>query len=381
MNYKTYKYLIKPTALQKEAIKTTLECCTYVFNRFIEEKENGVVHSKLAKEILAEYKRDNEFLNLVDSSALMNTLFKLQDLSDKVYKKKNKSVTSYTTSNLSGRQAIYLIGNEYINLPRLGNVKIVLHRSLPIESIINKATVSIDNTNNYFVCLTIQYQRNNNNTIDINKSIGLDYSSSHLYVDSNGNKVDMEHFTQKHEERLSKLKSALTRCQKNSNNYYEIKNKISRIYKKTVNQRMDFLHKLTTKLANENDLICVEDINMNVIAGRYHLAKNTYDNGYGMFLEMLKYKLEDRGKVLVKIDKYYPSSKKCNCCGYINNNLKLSERVWICPSCGKSHDRDINAALNILNRGKEKFTSIGYLDYAYENRKHTTLNYDPEVSI
>ena len=109
-------------------------------------------------------------------------------------------------------------------------------------------------------------------------------------------------------------------------------------------------------------VVCVEDLDMNEIASLYNLAKNTYDNSYGMFLQFLKYKLEEKGKVLIKIDKYYPSSKKCNVCGYINKNLKLSDREWICPNCRTRLNRDINAAINIRNRGIEEFTSIGYLD-------------------
>jgi len=364
MIYRTYKYLIKPTAAQKEIIKKTLECCTYVFNRYVVDKEAGLNNGTLAKDILARYKKENQFLLFCDGSALMNELFKLQDQFDKVYKKKEHSLTSYTTSNLTGRQAIYLVGEEYINIPKLGNVKIVMHRPLPSNSQIVKVTVSIDNTNSYFVNISVRYEESANGPIDINNSIGLDYSSTHFYVDSNGKSINMERYTQNQEKRLGKLRSALTRCQRGSKNYYEIKGKISRIIKKTVNQRNDFLHKLSTSLANEYDLICVEDINLNNIARRYSLAKNTYDNSYGKFLEMLKYKLEDRGKVFVKVDRYFPSSRMCNRCGYVNGGLKLSDRTWICPSCNTKHDRDINAAINILNRGKEEFTSIGYLDYA-----------------
>ena len=129
---------------------------------------------------------------------------------------------------------------------------------------------------------------------------------------------------------------------------------------------MIFIHKLSTRLANEYDLICVENINMQEIASHYSMAKYTYDNAYGTFLSYLKYKLEDRGKLLVVIDKYFPSSKMCNKCGYINNNLKLSDREWKCPKCGEVLNRDVNAAINIRNRGIQEFTSIGYLDKAYE---------------
>ena len=367
MNYKTYKYLIKPTSLQKESIKKTLECCTYVYNKYILENEKGIYDTRKAKDIISEYKKENEFLNLADNSALMNVLFYLQSNCKKAYKQKKHTLTSYATSNLSGRQAVYFVGTEYVNLPKLGLVKAVIHRRLPEDVRIIKAIISIDNIKNYYLCISFSYERKtNNHTIDINKSIGLDYSQQHMFVDNNGNEANVEHYLQKYEHRINKLKYGLTKCRRNSRKYYELKYKIGKVYKRIVNQRKDSIHKLTTKLANKYDIVCVEDLNLNEIAGTYKLAKNTYDNGYGMFLEQLKYKLEDRGKVFIKIDKYYPSSKKCHKCGYINNNLTLSNREWICPKCNTKHNRDINAAINIRNRGLEEFTSIGYLDYAYK---------------
>lgn len=365
ITYRTNKYLIKPTALQKEMIKKIMECCTLVYNLFIQKNGFETYKYQKAKDILAVFKSEMPVLNEVDTSALINVLFLLQDnrMRSKTIAIKNGSIKSYTTSNLSGRQAIYFVDKEYINIPRLGNVRIIYHREFPESAKILKATISIDATNSYFV--SISYGFENNNTfkkIDVNKSIGLDYSQQNLYVDNYGNAIKMPHFYQNQEERISKLKSAASKCQKNSKNYYKLKNKISKIYKKTVNQRNDFLHKLSHELANEYDLVCVENLNMNEMASHYSFAKNTYDNSYGKFIEFLKYKLADRGKMLIVIDKYFPSSKTCHRCGYINNDLTLNDRAWKCSKCGELLNRDINAAINIRNEGIKRFESIGYLD-------------------
>lgn len=365
--YRTYKYLIKPTSIQKEKIHRVFSCCTYVYNKFV--KENGVEKYKgcMAKDVISRYRDENELLNDVDVSALFNLMFVLLDpkRNQKFIKTKKHSFKSYTTSNLKGRQAICLLGKELINIPYLGAVKIVLHRQIPEDFSIKTATITMDNLDSYYVCIAGSFNRNNKiNEIDINNSIGFDYSSQHLYVDSEGRKCDMRHFLQENEEQLSKLKLSLSKCRRGSINYYKIKDKIGKIYKRTVDQRNDFLHKKTTELAKKYDLVCVEDLNMNEIAGRFSLAKNTYDNSYGKFLDLLKYKLEENNKVFIKVDKYFPSSKTCNVCGYVLNDLPLSKREWTCPRCQTKHDRDINAAINIRNRGIEKFKSIGYLDYA-----------------
>ena len=359
--YRTYKYLIKPSLIQTEQIKKTFECCTYVYNKFLIDKNNGKNMNKPAKEILAEYKKENEFLQQVDVSALMNVLFRLQDdrINKLMFKIKNKKIKSYTTSNLSGRQAIYFIGEELINLPKLGLVKIVKHRPIPNDGKIVDVTIKLDNIDNYYICIAVSFEKRiTSNVISLENCIGLDYSSPHLFIDDKGNQINIKHFYQDIEPKVSKLRQALTKTNKNSKEYYRIKNKISKLYKKSVNQRADYLHKLSTKLANAYDIICVEDLNMNEMASHYNLAKNTYDNAYGMFLDFLKYKLEERGKLLIKVDRYFPSSKKCNVCGHINNNLTLDDREWICPHCNTKHNRDINSYPNLYKIQTFKNTGL-----------------------
>ena len=182
------------------------------------------------------------------------------------------------------------------------------------------------------------------------KALGLDYASHSFYVDSQGREADYPRFYRNTQNKLAKEQRKLANMKLGSNNYQKQKIKIATIHEHIANQRKDWLHKLTFRLANEYDYICIEDINMKNMARSLKLGKSTMDNGFGMFRQFLAYKLEDKGKMLVKIDKRFPSSKMCRFCGTVNTNLKLSDRIWTC-ACGKTLNRDENAAINILNAG------------------------------
>jgi putative transposase len=189
-------------------------------------------------------------------------------------------------------------------------------------------------------------------TMELNKekAIGLDYASDGFYVDSQNRKADYPKFYRAALDKLAREQRKLANMKLGSNNYRKQKLKITVLHEHISNQRKDWLHKESTKLANEYDYICVEDINMKVMSQGLKLGKSTLDNGFGMFRDMLDYKMLEKGKALIKIDKWFPSSKLCRHCGVINSELKLSERVWEC-GCGAILDRDANAAINILEVG------------------------------
>lgn len=186
-------------------------------------------------------------------------------------------------------------------------------------------------------------------------TLGLDYSSHDFYVDSNGNKADYPRYYRKAEKRLKCQQCKLSHKKLGSNNRNKQRMKVAAIHEKTANQRKDFCHKLSRKIANSYDAVCVEDINLHGLAGSLELGKSTNDNGFGMFRTFLKYKMEDQGKLLIVIDKWYPSSKMCHECGTINQNLKLKDREWTCSCCGAHIDRDINAAKNIRDVGLKQY--------------------------
>ncbi|MDO4940481.1 MAG: RNA-guided endonuclease TnpB family protein [Erysipelotrichaceae bacterium] len=352
--YKSYKYYIKPNEVQRITINKIFDCVRFVHNLYVEDVKKGNKSHHLAKDILFEYKEAYPFLNDTDSSALINKLFQLQENVDKenISFAKKKINQSYTTSNLSYDKGIYLVENKYIHIPLVGDVEIVLHRPLLENSRICKATISRDTLNEYYVSVLVVYEWYYPRIkLDPKNSIGLDYSSPKFYVDSNGNSPEKPHFYYNIEERVAKYQKILENCTYGSNNYKRCKDKIAKIYKRSANQRNDFLHKEANRLANKYDIVCVEDISLVDIAHNFNLAKKTYDNAYGNFVLFLKYKLEERGKVLIRIKKRYPSSKICHICNHEYKQLTINDRKWICPNCHNELDRDINAAINIRNEG------------------------------
>ena len=182
------------------------------------------------------------------------------------------------------------------------------------------------------------------------KALGLDYSSPHFYVDSQGVEADMPHFYREAEQGLAREQRKLSRMVRGSSNYKKQKKRVAVMYERVANCRKDWLHKQSKKLADEWDIVCVEDINLRGMAGSLKLGKSTNDNGFGLFRTILAHKLAEQGKAIVKIDKWFPSSKMCHVCGAINSELTLADREWDCE-CGKHHIRDLNAAINIRNEG------------------------------
>ena len=327
---------------------------------------------KFAPVTPAKYKKDYPYLKEVDSLALANKQMDLQEAFRNCFSKSRKkkngfpkfksakhSRKSYTTNNQNGTVAI--IDNRYIKLPKVGKVKAVIHRIPDDNWVVKSATVSQESDGKYYVSVLFEFDENKNENAyiaDNTNAIGLDYASDGLYVDSNGD-VGMNHkYYRESQDKLAKEQRKLSRMQgsrkgeKKSNNYWKQLRKINKIHRHIVNQRLDNLHKISTEIANQYDVVCVESLDMRSMSNKgFGNGKATMDNGYGMFLSMLEYKLSDRNKYLVKVDKWFPSSQICHCCGTLHPEMKdLSIRVMDCD-CGYHIDRDQNAALNILTEG------------------------------
>ena len=371
MASKAVKYRIYPTTEQKIMFSKTFGCCRKVYNLMLADKiESYKATGKFAPVTPAKYKKDYPYLKEVDSLALAN---KQQDLQaafhntfSKSRKKKNgfpkfksakHSRKSYTTNNQKGTVAI--IDNGYIKLPKVGKVKAVIHRIPDDNWVVKSATVSQESDGKYYVSVLFEFDENENTYIaDKTNAIGLDYASDGLYVDSNGNVGTNHKYYRESQDKLAKAQRKLSRMQgsrkgeKKSNNYWKQLRKVNKIHRRIANQRLDNLHKISTEIANQYDVVCVESLNMRSMSNKgFGNGKATMDNGYGMFLSMLEYKLSDRNKYLVKVDKWFPSSQICHCCGTLHPEMKdLSIRVMDCD-CGYHIDRDQNAALNILTEG------------------------------
>ena len=373
MANKAVKYRIYPTTEQKIMFSKTFGCCRKVYNLMLADKiESYKATGKFAPVTPAKYKKDYPYLKEVDSLALANKQMDLQEAFRNCFSKSRKkkngfpkfksakhSRKSYTTNNQNGTVAI--IDNRYIKLPKVGKVKAVIHRIPDDNWVVKSATVSQESDGKYYVYVLFEFDENKNeNTYiaDNTNAIGLDYASDGLYVDSNGD-VGMNHkYYRESQDKLAKEQRKLSRMQgsrkgeKKSNNYWKQLRKINKIHRHIVNQRLDNLHKISTEIANQYDVVCVESLDMRSMSNKgFGNGKATMDNGYGMFLSMLEYKLSDRNKYLVKVDKWFPSSQICHCCGTLHPEMKdLSIRVMDCD-CGYHIDRDQNAALNILTEG------------------------------
>lgn len=356
---KAYKFRIYPNSEQQLLFEKTFGCVRFIYNKMLADK---IEFYKETKQKLnntpAQYKKEFEWLKEVDSLALANAQMNLQSAYNNFFrntkvgfpkfKSKKHSKNTYTTNNQKG--TISLLQNK-LKLPKVGYVKIKQHRQIPSDHEIKSATISKTASGKYYVSILTEYVYDIPKSIlSKDKALGLDYASHSFYVDSQGREANYPRFYRNTQDKLAKEQRKLANMKYGSSNYQKQKVKIATIHEHIANQRKDWLHKLSTELSKNYDYICVENLNMKDMSQCLKLGKSTMDNGWGMFTTYLKYKLEDMGKQLVKVDKFFASSQICNVCGYKNSETKdLAVRSWDCPQCGTHHDRDINAAINIRN--------------------------------
>ena len=230
-------------------------------------------------------------------------------------------------------------------------VKLKYHREIPKNYKIKSVTLTNSN-GNYYVSVLTEFEKEIQKVASNDKVIGLDFSMSKLFVSSENQRADYPRYFRMLEKELKKLQKSLSKKVRFSKNWYKQKMKISKLHEYIKNCRRNFLHKLSKKLSKEHNAVIVEDLSMKGMSQALNFGKSVGDNGWGMFLRMLEYKLMFFGKQFLKIDKWFPSSKTCSKCGNVKEKLKLSERSYKCECCGIEIDRDYNAALNIKNIGK-----------------------------
>lgn len=342
-------------------------CCRFVYNYLLDRckeayEEKGIQLSwQDCCNALPQLKKDNPWLLEVDAVALQQTARDLDAAFTSFYSHRTAFPVYHSKKNrrMSYRTGLYKglgnITNNTIWLPKLKAVRIVLHRQIPVDCKILNVVVSKTASSKYYVSIVTQRE------VEIKKqkvtndfALGLDYSSADFYVDSQGMKADTRHYYKQAESKISWLQRLLSKTQKGSKNHEKIRHRLARAEEKVVNQKVNWLHNLALRLANSYSFIAIEDINLEKLKlhdKNFILGKSVQDNGFGLFRRLLNYKLEEQGKKLVKIDKYFPSSQLCSCCGYRNYSLQISDRIWTCPQCGQTHDRDHNAAKNILAEG------------------------------
>jgi putative transposase len=323
----------------------------------------GIETGEMLKITPAKYKSDFKFLKEVDSLALANAqlnldrayknFFRDKRVGFPKYKSKKNHHYSYTTNN---QDSTIRIENNCLKLPKVGFVKTKLHRNIPENYTLKSVTVSKTPSGKYFASILFEYEQIVI-PANVEKTLGLDYSMSEVYVDSEGKEPQYNRYYRRSLAKLQKISRTLSKMKKFSQNWYKQKHKIAVLHEKIANQRKDFLHKESSKIANSYDLVGVEDLNMKAMSQALNFGKSVSDNSWGMFRTLLKYKLEEAGKYFVTIDKWFPSSKKCSTygCDYVYKDLTMDIREWTCPQCGVTHNRDVNAAINIRNEAMRMF--------------------------
>lgn len=346
-------------------IQKTFGCVRFVYNYFLADRKEAYETSKETRTMfqqnkaLTALKHEREWLQEPDKNALQYALRDLNTAYQNFFRNVKKGVNpgfpkfkskkndrkSYSTTGHDGKTRVE--GNK-IRFPKLGAVKASISRQIPEGHRIISATISQNASGKYFASLLTEYDYTPPEVqIHPERSLGLDYSSPHFYVDSENQTADMPHFYRDAEKKLAREQRKLSRMVKGSNNWKKQKIRVARAYEKVKNQRTDWQQKQSTILAEKYDMIAVEDIDYKNMAQGLHLAKATNDNGFGQFRGFLNYKIEERGKKLVAVDKWFPSSKTCRFCGAVNKELGLKDREWDCPTCGAHIERDLNAAINI----------------------------------
>lgn len=360
---KAYKVRLYPNEEQKVFFAKSFGCCRFIWNRMLSDKIKYYEKTKKTlRQYPAQYKKEFEWLKEVDSLALSRVERNLHQAYQSFFKQgtgfpkfKKKGVRdSYTTNNQKGTVAV--TGNS-VKLPKIGHIKAVVDR--PIVGLIKSATISKTATDKYYASLLVE-------TVveplpKTNSNIGIDLGLTDFITLSDSTKVANPKFLSKLEQKLAREQKILSKRRQvakskerklsESSNYQKQKLKVAKIYEKIINTRKDFLHKLSFNLVKNHDLIAVENLNVKGMVKNKNLAKPISDSSWSAFIAMLTYKAEWYDKEVVKIDRWFPSSKTCSHCQHKLATLPLSVRQWRCPSCENINDRDINASINILNEG------------------------------
>jgi len=372
---KAVKIKLYPTTQQKSYLGNLFGSCRFVYNQCLSYKKEcyekdktniGLVelgkyfHHNLTKN------PDYQWLNEHNTKVLKENIFNLLAAYRNFYntgkgfpkfksKHDNKQSCKFDVQAISSKN-IYT-DNRITLTKQLKNIKFktsdkykgILERN---KNNIKSATLSKNCSGNYFLSILIESDEIKTLPKATNDIIGIDLGIKDFVIDSNGNKYENIKSIRNNQKRISKLQRSMSRKQKGSNNRNKDRIKLAKFHERITNIKENYLHEVSNKLINENQVIVMENLNVNGMLKNHHLAKSIQELSLNRFKTMLTYKTEWTGRILIEVDRFFPSSKLCNCCGYKNVELTLKDREWLCPECNTLHDRDLNAAINIMNEGK-----------------------------
>ncbi|MCK9416037.1 IS200/IS605 family element RNA-guided endonuclease TnpB [Candidatus Dojkabacteria bacterium] len=364
--FKSFKFRIYPNNEQEVLLAKHFGACRFVFNHYLNKRKETYLEDKKSLNYydnandLTQLKKNDDYtwLKEINSQSLQSSLRNLDSSYMRFFRKQSKFPrfkSKYNRQSFKIPQFIKLENNELI-LPKFkSGIKINLHREINGEILF--ATISKSTTGKYYVSITCEV---NHKPFDkTNSKVGIDTGIKDLAILSDGNVYENIKTLKSNLKKLKYNQRQLSKKLKGSSSRNKQKQKLAVVHEKITNVRKDYLHKVSTEIVKNHDIICVEDLAVKNIMKNHKLAQAMSDVSLGSFYSMLEYKCEWNDKIIIKIDRFFPSSKMCSNCGWINQDLTLNIREWKCPSCGEKHDRDFNASKNILKQGLKILSGSG----------------------
>ena len=373
MKTRAYKYKMKPTFKQQECLNKAFGCCRFIYNWGLDKKiqsykqeKKTIGYVELAHE-LTKLKNDgeHEWLKEVNNASLQQSLRNLDAAFVRFFREK-KGFPKFKSKKKNIESAKYIkavhfdFDNWKVKIPKIGWVKLCKNKIFDLSMKYGTLTVSKDKCGDYWCSIVVyDVEEKPKTKVSIDNSVGIDLGIKDYAILSDGTKYANPKFLEKGQKRLKTLQHRFSRTQKKSNRHEALRLKVAKCHRDIANRRSDFLHKLSSMLTEQYDTICLEDLNVEGMMKNKHLSNSIQSAAWSEFVRQLKYKCEWKGKNVIFIGRFEPSSKTCSKCGYVKSDLQLNDREWVCPKCGEKHDRDVNAALNIRDFALHKQNLIG----------------------